>query len=88
MHSSHVKLSDDPDLSAVCSALLLSFIENSRVLRYCSGGGKYTQTQNDFGDHQLEMDVQCELNVNKELKKTGLVSYTASEETPEVFLYF
>jgi sedoheptulose-bisphosphatase len=42
MHSSHVKLSDDPDLSAVCSALLLSFIQNSRVLRYCSGGGKYT----------------------------------------------
>lgn len=32
------------------------------------------------------MDVHCELNVNNELKKTGLVSYTASEETPEVFI--
>lgn len=30
------------------------------------------------------MDVQCELNVNEELRKTGLVSYTASEETPEM----
>lgn len=84
MHSLHVKLSDDPELSAICSALLLAFIENSRVLRYCSGGGEYTNTQNDFGDHQLEMDVQCELNVNNELKKTGFVSHTASEETPEV----
>jgi sedoheptulose-bisphosphatase len=26
------------------------------------------------------------LNVNNELKKTGLVSYTASEETPEMKL--
>ncbi|CAK72962.1 unnamed protein product (macronuclear) [Paramecium tetraurelia] len=86
MHSQHVKLSDDPELSAVCSALLLAFIENSRVLRYCSGGGDYTNTQNDFGDHQLEMDVQCELNVNTELKKTGFVSHSASEETPEMKL--
>jgi sedoheptulose-bisphosphatase len=32
------------------------------------------------------MDVQCELNVNTELKKTGFVSHTASEETPEVII--
>lgn len=70
MHSQHIKLSDDPELCAVWSAILLAFIENSCILRFCSGGGDYANPQNDFGDPYLEIDIQCELNINTKLKKT------------------
>ncbi|CAD8044316.1 unnamed protein product [Paramecium primaurelia] len=84
MHSIKIQLSDEPELSGVCWALLQAFTENSRVLRHCSGGGNQTQTQNNFGDHQLESDIQCEVNINRELEKCGFVSHSANEESPEM----
>ncbi|CAD8067039.1 unnamed protein product [Paramecium primaurelia] len=65
MHSQRIKLNDDSELS-----ILLAFIENSCILRFCSGGGDYANPQNDFGDPYLEIDIQCELNINTQLKKT------------------
>ncbi|CAD8162186.1 unnamed protein product [Paramecium pentaurelia] len=73
----YVKLREDPELSA-----------NSYVLRFCSVGGDYANTQNDFGDHYLEMDIQFELNINTQLKKTGYVSYAASKETTKIKLLY
>jgi fructose-1,6-bisphosphatase len=53
------------------------------ILRSSYGGGKSIETKNDFGDIQLDTDVKCEAIILEELKKTGLVAYALSEETPK-----
>jgi fructose-1,6-bisphosphatase len=54
------------------------------VLRNSSGGGKSTVTENKFGDIQLDTDITCEHIIIEELKKSGVVAFALSEETPEV----
>ncbi|KAM3145972.1 hypothetical protein pb186bvf_001950 [Paramecium bursaria] len=78
--------SDDLSLQSVFLALLKSFELNAQILKNCSSGSKFTKTQNEFGDEQLEADVLCEKNIILELSKTTHVSHYASEETPEMKL--
>jgi fructose-1,6-bisphosphatase len=40
--------------------------------------------ENVFGDIQLDTDIKCEEIVNEELKKSGVVRFSLSEETPKV----
>lgn len=42
------------------------------------------QSSNTFGDVQLDSDIRSEDIINKELKASGVVSYSINEENPQV----
>lgn len=72
------------ELKALIKALLGAFSRTSGMLRSSLEGGKFTHTENTFGDKQLETDVLSELIINEELEKSGLVAFSANEENPQV----
>ena len=46
-----------------------------------TGGVGYAETENDFGENQLALDVQADQLIAKVLGESGLVSYLTSEES-------
>lgn len=58
-------------------------IKVSDILRFHTSD-KQVDSQNQFGDVQLDSDVECDQLIFAELKRTGVVAYALSEENPQV----
>lgn len=86
MQGSELKLnctevfSEDPDLQKVYEALLLACEDITMHIRY-NTSNKIT-TANDFGDVQLDFDVQIDSILFEHLKDCGVVYAASSEERP------
>jgi sedoheptulose-bisphosphatase len=74
------KFSEDPDLQKVYVALLEACEEITMHIRY-NTSNKIT-TANDFGDVQLDFDVQIDSILFDALKASGVVYAASSEERP------
>jgi sedoheptulose-bisphosphatase len=74
------KFSEDPDLQKVYEALLLACEDITMHIRY-NTSNKIT-TANDFGDVQLDFDVQIDSILFEHLKDCGVVYAASSEERP------
>lgn len=72
--------SEDPDLQKVYVALLKACEEITMHIRY-NTSNKIT-TANDFGDVQLDFDVQIDSILFENLKECGVVYAASSEERP------
>ena len=74
------KFSEDPDLNKVYMALLKACEEITLHIRY-NTSNKIT-TANDFGDVQLDFDVQIDSILFDALTECGVVYAASSEERP------
>lgn len=72
--------SDDPDLQKVYLAILKACEEITMHIRY-NTSNKIT-TANDFGDVQLDFDVQIDSILFDNLSQSGVVYSASSEERP------
>lgn len=72
--------SDDPDLQKVYMAILKACEEITMHIRY-NTSNKIT-TANDFGDVQLDFDVQIDSILFDNLTQSGVVFSASSEERP------
>mmetsp|Transcript_2761 Transcript_2761/g.4722 ORF Transcript_2761/g.4722 Transcript_2761/m.4722 type:complete len:323 (+) Transcript_2761:40-1008(+) len=72
--------SDDPDLNRVYLAILEACEQITLHIRY-NTSNKIT-TANDFGDVQLDFDVQIDSILFESLKESGVVYGASSEERP------
>jgi hypothetical protein len=77
-----LEVTGDPKLTTVVNALLSAIEDIALAFRHTSQC-KSLDTQNSFGDEQLNVDVLSNHIIFKYLKDTGLVSTASSEETPE-----
>ena len=77
-----LEVTGDPKLTTVVNALLSAIEDIALTFRHTSQC-KALDTQNSFGDEQLNVDVLSNHIIFKYLKDTGLVSTASSEETPE-----
>ena len=75
-----VKLSDNEDIQKIYEAILDACEQISQHIRYKTSNK--VQTQNDFGDTQLDMDIQIDGIIFENLKACGAVYAAASEERP------
>ncbi|EGR30678.1 hypothetical protein IMG5_126140 [Ichthyophthirius multifiliis] len=75
--------SDCEELQKIYEALLCSFVRLSDILKYHTTGRQETGQINTFGDIQLDCDTHTDQIIFDELKKTGVVAYALSEETPQ-----
>jgi len=78
--SSKEKFSEDADLQKVYDALLAACEDITLHIRY-NTSNKIT-TANDFGDVQLDFDVQIDSILFEHLKDCGVVYGASSEERP------
>ena len=76
----NTKFSDDPDLQKVYMAILQACEEITMHIRY-NTSNKIT-TANDFGDVQLDFDVQIDSILFDNLTQCGVVYSASSEERP------
>lgn len=76
--------SSNPKLSILLSNILSSCREISTLLRANKLSSKLAGTQNDFGDHQLEVDLITDEIIFNGLKKSKLVYFGTSEESPSM----
>ena len=74
------KFSEDPELQKVYQALLSACEDITMHIRY-NTSNKIT-TANDFGDVQLDFDVQIDSIIFEALKECGAVYGACSEERP------
>jgi sedoheptulose-bisphosphatase len=74
------KFTDDPDLQKVYMAILQACEEITMHIRY-NTSNKIT-TANDFGDVQLDFDVQIDSILFDNLTQCGVVYSASSEERP------
>ena len=72
--------SEDPDLQKVYHAILSACEEITMHIRY-NTSNKITSA-NDFGDVQLDFDVQIDSILFDALKDCGVVYAASSEERP------
>lgn len=77
-----ISFTSNEKLNKIYQALLESISQFALEIRNSSGGGKLLDTENKFGDVQLELDIACEKIMLEKLKKTGCVSHALSEENP------
>jgi len=75
----------ETDLLSVLNAIANAVVDIGQGLRDCSKqfSASATNTQNDFGDHQLQIDVTSDKAVFKHLKNCGKVETASSEETTD-----
>lgn len=74
------KFSDDPDLQKVYEAVLDACEQITLHIRYNTSNK--IENANDFGDVQLDFDVQIDSIIFDALKESGVVYCAASEERP------
>ena len=69
-----------------CGKLLDSVLNACRIIGYNLREGTYSSdavgTQNDFGDNQLDVDLQTDKVLFDHLKDCGVVAKASSEENP------
>lgn len=76
-----VQLSSDVGLQKTYEGMLSACIEVSQILRYQTSDTQVDST-NQFGDVQLDSDVECDQVIFNHLRQTGVVAYALSEENP------
>jgi sedoheptulose-bisphosphatase len=74
------KFSEDPDLQKVYDAVLDACEQITLHIRYNTSNK--IESANDFGDVQLDFDVQIDSIIFDALKDSGVVYCAASEERP------
>ena len=75
--------SSNNDIELLYNTILNCFTQVSQILRF-ETKNKEVGSKNLFGDIQLDSDITSEKIFFDELRKTNLVSYAISEETPSV----
>lgn len=68
-------------LRTALASIAAAVVDISFLLKDVAGG--YTGGKNDFGDQQLEADVQCDEIIFRHLRDSRVVAMACSEERPE-----
>ncbi len=65
--------------------LVLTIADLSKEIAHLiqTGGVDYAETENDFGENQLALDVQVDSLIREKLLESGVVGYLTSEESLE-----